>query len=58
MLVVTRRRGESVIITVGGQFVAEVKIVGAGYNKVRLGIEAGQHVRITRKELADAESTN
>jgi carbon storage regulator len=46
MLVLNRRKEESVMI---GE--VEVKVIGLGSDKVRLGIQAPPEVRVHRKEV-------
>jgi carbon storage regulator CsrA len=48
MLVLTRKLGQKVVI---GQDIT-VTIVAVAGNKVRLGIEAPDHIRVLRSELA------
>lgn len=50
MLVLTRKRNESIIIGSGADAV-EVRICKLGGNVVRLGIVAPKDVRIVRNEL-------
>lgn len=54
MLVLGRRPGERVIITVGLTRI-EVVLVDVDRNQVRLGFEAGETVIIKRAELLEAE---
>ena len=51
MLVLSRKRDESIIITVGD--IEVVVMVGTiSHNKVRIGIDAPREVSIRRKEFA------
>jgi carbon storage regulator len=50
MLVLSRKQGESIIIT-GGISVTVVEISG---DKVRLGFDAPKEIRVNRKEVQDA----
>lgn len=54
MLVLSRQRDESVIITVPGQPEIEVSIVAIRGDKVRLGLTAAKEITIHRKEVVDA----
>jgi carbon storage regulator len=49
MLVLTRRRGESIVIDAGDGI--EITVIEAGNGSVRLGIEAPKSVDIWRKEV-------
>lgn len=49
MLVLTRRKGESIVIDAGSGI--EITVIEAGNGSVRLGIEAPQSVDIWRKEV-------
>ena len=51
MLVLGRKVGEAVHI--GDQI--KVKIVGISGNRVKIGIEAPEHIRIAREDLFDWE---
>lgn len=52
MLVVTRRKNDSILVMLGTEKV-EVKVVCVERGNVKLGINAGKKVRIFRKELVD-----
>jgi len=54
MLVLTRQKNESVLAELDGR-VVEVKVLAIDGNKVRLGFEAPQEVRILRTEIIDRE---
>lgn len=49
MLVLTRRKGESIVIDAGDGI--EITVIEAGNGSVRLGIEAPRSVDIWRKEV-------
>ena len=49
MLVLTRRKGESIVIDAGDGI--EITVIEAGNGSVRLGIEAPKSVDIWRKEV-------
>lgn len=51
MLVVTRRAGESIMIT-AGEHVIEVTVLGITGGQIRLGTQAPIDVAIVRKEIA------
>ena len=50
MLILTRKLGESIIVQCQGE-VAEIKLTKIEGDRVKLGIEAPQDIRILRKEL-------
>lgn len=50
MLILTRKQGESIIITLDGHDI-EVVIKGVENNKVRVGVDAPRHVSVNRKEI-------
>lgn len=52
MLVIGRKKNESIIIWAGKEKV-EVKVICSDRGKVKLGVNAGDKVRIIRKELID-----
>ncbi|AER65877.1 carbon storage regulator, CsrA [Thermovirga lienii DSM 17291] len=57
MLVLTRRKDESIVIDAGGGI--EIRIIEVGNNFVRLGIKAPKSVNIWRKEiLAEVTEAN
>lgn len=49
MLVVTRRKGESIVVGDG----IEIEVVGIGRNGVRIGITAPRDVPVHRREVYD-----
>ena len=49
MLVLTRKQGDT--IQIGDSIV--VKVISTGRGKVKLGIEAPDHIRVLRGELAE-----
>ena len=49
MLVVTRKRGESIVVGDG----IEIEVVSLGRNSVRLGITAPRDVPVHRREVYD-----
>jgi len=49
MLVLTRRKDESIVIDAGGGI--EVRVIEVGNNFVRLGIKAPKSINIWRKEI-------
>lgn len=56
MLVLTRKRGEAVVLRVGGvEITVTVPTIAEG--RCRLGIAAPQEVTIIRKELEDGPSS-
>lgn len=52
MLVVGRKKNESIVIWAGKEKV-EVKVICSERGKVKLGVNAGDKVKIIRKELID-----
>lgn len=54
MLVITRKSNEEIVI--GDNIV--LKVISSGNGRVKLGIEAPQHVRIARGEIAFREELN
>ena len=50
MLVLTRKKNETIILEIGDQIV-EVEVKKIRGNTVRLGLAAPQNIRILRKEL-------
>ena len=55
MLVVSRRKGERVVLEVPGVGRVEVLVSEVRGDKVRLGIEAPRHVVIDRAEVHEAK---
>lgn len=53
MLVLTRRLNEEIVLSPGTPEEIVIKVVKLTSEKVRIGIEAGEHVQIYRRELAD-----
>lgn len=53
MLVLTRRPGESIIITAGGEQI-RITVTRIDGHQVRIGIEAPRNVQILRSELKEA----
>lgn len=51
MLVLTRRRGEIIVIR-SGEHTIEVRVTGIALGQVRLAIDAPQEVTIVRKEIS------
>ncbi|MEG0614824.1 MAG: carbon storage regulator [Oscillospiraceae bacterium] len=54
MLVISRKLGEELIIAEN----TRITILDVGKDKVRIGIDAPQDVRIVRKEVYDIEKQN
>lgn len=54
MLVITRKTNEEIVI---GENIV-LKIISNGNGRVKIGIEAPQHVRIARGEIAFREELN
>lgn len=52
MLVLSRKKGETIDITVGGERI-EVSVVEIRGDKVRLGVEASKSVAIHRREVQE-----
>ncbi len=50
MLVLTRKRDEQVVLYLANQTI-RIQVVSVEGNRVRIGIEAPQDVKITREEL-------
>lgn len=57
MLVLSRKRDETVVLSIDGVFVAEVSVVAIRGDKVRLGFEAPEHVTIHRQEVHESIET-
>lgn len=54
MLILTRREGESIILSIpGSDQQIEVRVMETG-SQVKLGIDAPREVVVLRKELSDA----
>lgn len=53
MLVLTRRTGESLFVTLTDGSVVEVFVASVRGNSVRLSIKAPRHVQIWREEVAE-----
>jgi carbon storage regulator len=51
MLVLTRRKGEQIVITLGDQEVY-VRVLDVAHDRIRLGIVAPRDVAIHREEVA------
>lgn len=51
MLVLTRRKGESIVINIGGGI--EVTVIETGSGSVRLGVIAPRDIDVWRKEILD-----
>ena len=54
MLVITRKIGEGIILSED----TKITILEVGKDRVRIGIEAPQDVKIVREELYDTEKQN
>ena len=54
MLVITRKVGEGIVVDSR----TKVTVLEAGKDKVKIGIEAPQEIRIVREELFDTEKQN
>jgi carbon storage regulator CsrA len=50
MLILGRHTDEAIVITVGGERIV-IMVVEAGFDRVRLGFEAGPNVVIHREEV-------
>lgn len=57
MLVLSRKRQESIVITLETGDVIRVVVIGIRGDKVRLGIEAPQEVAVLRSELLPREGS-
>lgn len=55
MLVLTRKKGESIIIDAGGGI--EISVIETGSGSVRLGIKAPRNVDVWRKEIIEEVAT-
>ena len=55
MLVLSRRKNETIILEIGDQIV-EVEVKQIKGNAVRLGLAAPQNIRILRKELTNIQN--
>lgn len=53
MLVLSRHIDEEIYITVGDELI-KVQVVDIRGDKVRLGIEAAQHIAVHRREVYEA----
>lgn len=54
MLVLSRERGEQIVIEVGGERVVVTLVENRGNRKARLGFTAAEHVAIHRQEVWEA----
>lgn len=57
MLVLSRFREESIVLTIDGKIVAEIKIIDIRGDKVRLGFTAERKVQIHRKEFLEGKES-
>lgn len=55
MLVLTRKKGESIIIDAGGGI--EVTVIETGTGSVRIGVKAPRTVDVWRKEIIEEVAT-
>lgn len=55
MLVLSRKKDEKILLKLKDGEQIELTVVRIDANKVRLGIEAGEHVTILRSELLEPE---
>jgi carbon storage regulator CsrA len=55
MLTITRRQGETVVVTCGGHRL-EVTVLGFQGAQARLGFDAGPEFRIQREELVNRQA--
>ncbi len=58
MLVLTRKKGQSIRLIVDGQQIAKIVYVKQVNGNCRLGVEAGEDVLILRTEVKDREGTD
>jgi len=54
MLVLTRKRDEQIVLHLHNETI-RIQVVTVEGNRVRIGIEAPQDIKITREELAVAQ---
>lgn len=55
MLVLTRKKGESIVIDAGGGI--EVTVIETGTGSIRLGVKAPRTVDVWRKEIIEEVAT-
>lgn len=58
MLVLSRKRDESIVITTPSGDVIEICVVDLNSRKVRLGIEAPKHITVDRQEVYNDKLSN
>ena len=58
MLVLSRRRGESIVIHVNGTIVAEVMVVQGSGEQLRLGTTAAEAIGVDRAEVFERNHPN
>jgi carbon storage regulator len=51
MLILTRRIGETLVITLPNGETVSVTVLGVKGNQVRIGTEAPKHIAVNRKEI-------
>jgi carbon storage regulator len=56
MLILTRRVGESIVITTADGQEIEMVVLGQKGNQIRLGFEADKSIDIVRSELLDVQA--
>lgn len=56
MLILTRRVGESIVITTADGQEIEMVVLGQKGNQIRLGFEADKSIDIVRSELLDDQA--
>jgi carbon storage regulator len=52
MLVLSRKRNESIVVEVGGELV-NIVVVDLGGGQAKIGLDAAKHVAIHRREVYD-----
>ena len=58
MLVLTRKKSESVVIHVNGTIVAEIMVVQSTEGRVRLGFAAAEAIGVDRAEVFEERHPN
>lgn len=53
MLVLSRRRGELIVINPGSPDEITITVVDARGDQIRIGIEAPRHMQVHRREVAE-----
>lgn len=53
MLVITRKKSESISLYYGDRKIAEIKLLTLGEHYINLGVSAGKKIKIIRNEIIE-----